>query len=191
MQQIIRGEQHSFPNAPWWVWTNLRGGEAVSFHLWCKHQRFEKTADFLSSVCMIEPSVHESSASRDWKNEKQSSLLIFFNSCDHMYKHTLLLHWWFSRTHDKLTLRWGSWVKINTTQWWNLPLWYVWESLSYVQAPGTDETKDKINWKWPEIVHERFIYYTPNNITIFQSLSSLAIQWTGINWSSNIDLTHY
>ncbi len=116
MQQIIRGEQHSFPNAPRWVWTNLRGGEAVSFHLWCKHQRFEKTADFLSSVCMIEPSVHESSASRDWKNEKQSSLLIFFNSCDHMYKHTLLLHWWFSRTHDKLT------------QWWNLPLWYVWES---------------------------------------------------------------
>ncbi len=143
MQQFIRGEQHSFPNAPRWVWTNLRGGEAVSFHLWCKHQRLKKPADFLSSVCVIEPSAHESSAGRDRKNEKQSSLLIFLNSCDHTYKHALLLHWWFSRTHDKLTLRWGSWVKINTTQWWSLPLWHVWESLSYVQAPGTDETKRK------------------------------------------------
>ncbi len=103
----------------------------------------KKPADFLSSVCVIEPSAHESSAGRDRKNEKQSSLLIFLNSCDHTYKHALLLHWWFSRTHDKLTLRWGSWVKINTTQWWSLPLWHVWESLSYVQAPGTDETKEK------------------------------------------------
>lgn len=190
MQQFIRGEQHSFPNAPRWVWTNLRGGEAVSFHLWCKHQRLKKPADFLSSVCVIEPSAHESSAGRDRKNEKQSSLLIFLNSCDHTYKHALLLHWWFSRTHDKLTLHWGSWVKINTTQWWSLPLWHMWESLSYVQAPGTDETKEKINWKWPEIVHEIFIYYSPNNITIFQSFSSLAIQWTVIHWSSTIDLTH-
>lgn len=182
MQQFIRGEQRSFSNALWWVWTNLWGGEAVSFHLWCKHQRLKKPADFLSSVCVIEPSAHESSAGRDGKNEKQSSLLIFFNSCDHTYKHTLLLRWWFSRTHDKLTLRWGSWVKINTTQWQSLPLRYVWESLNYVQAPETDKTKEKINGKWPGT--NLSIYYSPNN-TIFQKLSKLIIQWTGIGWRSD------
>lgn len=79
---------------PRWVWTNLWGGEVVSFHLWCKHLRLKKPADFFFSVCEIEPSEHESSTRRDRKKAKQSSLLIFVNSCDHTYKHTLLLHWW-------------------------------------------------------------------------------------------------
>lgn len=95
LQKFIKGEQHPVTNIPRWVWTNLWGGEVVSFHLWGKHLRLKSQQISSSlSVCVIEPSEHESSTRRDRKKAKQSSLLIYVNSCDHMYKHTLLLHWW-------------------------------------------------------------------------------------------------
>lgn len=65
------------------VWTNLLRRWSGVISPVMKASESKKPADFLPSDCVIEPSEHESSTRRDRKNEKQSSPLIFFNSCDH------------------------------------------------------------------------------------------------------------